>query len=215
MKKLLVGVITALCCFAAAMSAFAGCGQNNDSGADKTAELQTKIEELQTQITELQEENAELKESVKDYNNLVVKIEELQKLIKNHIDEYDSLNYGKQFTIAEAYSLDMITKNDVESVANYYNNDIQYSETLTEKETKAIKEAAAKHLRNSYNTSQAVAEGIIITKFLGNYSGYYAIKFTTKYYTHPAQPLDYWEEICGVQFHITDYDFISIFKINL
>lgn len=217
MKKLLVGVITALCCFAAATSAFAGCGQSSDSGADKTDELQTKIEELQAQVSELREENEELKESVKDNNSLVAEIQDLKEIIKNYVDAEEILKSRNEFALHHAYYLGLIDRSDVESIANYNNNEVDYPEALTEEEAKAIKEAVAENLRNDVLNPfpEAKAEGITIRKFLGNYKGLYAVKLHDSYQFIPTDVPNYWDFRCGVPFHIIGHDYILLYKINL
>lgn len=212
MKKKLVSVILAVCCF---VVVFAGCVEQN---IDKIVELQEQINGLQTRVesleTALEEADGNCGILEQQYYNLSDENRELREIIKKYLDGFDIQIPNGRFTLSEAYGLGLFKREELISIANYYNNEIKYSEELDNTIGESIKELEAERIRNDViePITEAKADGVMIIKYLGCYSGCYVVKITNVYELHPADVPDYWKELDGVRFHCTGYDVIVVFK---
>ena len=123
---------------------------------------------------------------------------------------------GKFYTLQEAYDNGFLTKEDLEQIAYYNNNEIEYPETLDKSVEQKIKEVAAEYLRNRevHPVPQARASGITILKYLGAYSGNYVLMLKNKYDLYPTDIPDIWEDIEEVSFHYIGYYIIAVIKIK-
>lgn len=197
MKKIL-GTCIALFLGVVMMFGVVGCN------ADTQKELQNTIDELQSRIEEMEDRLAEMEEQIRERDE---KIEQLE-------NEIAEKSVGTFYSLQEAYDYGYLTKTDLESVANYLNEEIEYSEALDGEIENAIKEAAAYEIRNRKIEPfpEATAEGFRLTAFYGAYSDSYVIKMRNDYDNLPTDVPNYWEEIGGVQFHFMGHDRVTVWR---
>lgn len=209
----ILSLIMVCCLFAV----FAGC---SDDGTIK--DLQQQIEEMKTQqnsqqdkIDELEQKNGNLINRVDELENendsLANRVEELEKKnvdLMRRVDELEQQAYvGKFYSLDEAYDKSMITRDDLQTIANYHNNLTNCSEELSNLVETLIKGRAAFDLRNDekHPVSEASAQGIRIIKYYGEYNGCYAVILENQYVAYPAEEMDEWQEIDGVKIHYTNW----------
>ncbi|MDE7379459.1 MAG: hypothetical protein K2N14_00260, partial [Clostridia bacterium] len=130
--------------------------------------------------------------------------------------ENDNVPKGELYQLKVAYEMGLLTKDDLEQIAYYNNNNIDCPESLEEPIAKAIKEAEAERLRTDKANPlpEAKAEGVTIHRYYGCYSGNYAVKTSNCYVSYLTDVPDIREEIGGVEFHFTDYYFVCVLKLN-
>lgn len=126
----------------------------------------------------------------------------------------DEVITGAFYTLSEAYNSGYLSKEDLQSIADYLNEEIEFPESLDSEVEKAIKETAAYNIRNRdiEPFPDATAGGIIIVAFYGVYSDNFVIKMRNNYDLHPDDVPSRWEEIGGIQFHFIGYDRVSVWR---
>lgn len=125
-------------------------------------------------------------------------------------------NGGEFYTLREAYNYGYLTQNDLKGIAYYVNNGETHSELSEDYIVNSIKESAAKAMREReiQPNADAKAEGFTIVGYYGNYSSYYVVRVSNEYDLFPTDVPNEWEEIGGVDFHITTYDTIGCCKVG-
>ena len=105
------------------------------------------------------------------------------------------------YTLQEAYDGGMLTVEDLQIIAEYLEKGTSVPEPLSPDIENAIKEVAARDMREKEpdRFSDAKAEDFTITKYYGTYNGCVAFKIEDIYFSHPAVCVD--ETIAGVEFH--------------
>ncbi len=85
---------------------------------------------------------------------------------------------------------------------------------MSEETEQAIKETAARDLRNKGQDSvpEAKAEAFTVVKYYGYYHNCYAVMLNEPYFDFPAVEVDKWGEVGEVAFHITSFYEIKIWK---
>lgn len=126
--------------------------------------------------------------------------------------DFDYMNV-EIIAIDKAFDNEWITQNDLMSIANYHNNNVNL-ESLEDSIASLIKETAAYKMRNDKNHAviEAKQEDFKILKYYGNYNGCYAIILNHPYEDVPAEVINEWVIISDVEFHYTSYDRIVIWK---
>ena len=116
------------------------------------------------------------------------------------------------YTLQEAYDRGYLTKEDLEQIAYYINNGLSCPEPLDSSIEDAIKESAAYEMRNreTHPYPEATADDFTILNYYGSYSDCFVVSMNDCYDLFPADVPNYWEEIGGVQFHITNYNKIRV-----
>ena len=124
---------------------------------------------------------------------------------------------GPFYTLEEAYEAGWLTCADLQDIADLHNNNKQYAEKLDEKIAELVKEDAAWELRYDEKNPivEAKAEDFSILKYYGIYhKDCYVVMLDEPYFYFPAVDVDEWKEIAGVQFHITSFYEIKVWKNN-
>ena len=122
---------------------------------------------------------------------------------------------GAFYTLEEAYEEGWLTQDDLKSIAELHNNNLQYSEKLDEEIARFVKETAAQEARDDEHSpfSNAKAEDFTILKYYGIYhQDCYVVMLDEPYFYFPAVEVDEWKDICGVSFHITSFYEIKVWK---
>ena len=114
-------------------------------------------------------------------------------------DNHDETKLGNFYTLQEAYDGGMLTVEDLQVIAEYHEKGVSVPEPLSPDIENAIKEVAARNLREKESYEDAKAEDFTITKYYGTYNGCVAFKIEDIYFSHPAVCVD--ETIAGVEFH--------------
>ena len=192
------------------------------SACAETDEHENKIDELQQQIAELQQQLDELQQSVEtkdseieDLNEQIEnqnkRIEELLRELRNELSVATNL-----YSLQESYDRGYLTKEDLEQIAYYINNELSYLQPLESSIEYAIKEAAAYKIRNREKEPfpDATADGFTIVEYYGNYSDSFVVRMRDDYDLHPSDVSSYWIEIGGVQFHFVGYDRIAVWRVK-
>ena len=119
----------------------------------------------------------------------------------NHNEETDKTKLGNFYTLQEAYDGGMLTVEDLQVIAEYLENGMSVPEPLSPDIENAIKELAARNLREKEpdRFPDAKAEDFTITKYYGTYNGYVAFTIEDIYTSYAAVCVD--ETIAGVEFH--------------
>ena len=83
--------------------------------------------------------------------------------------------HGEFYTLQEAYDNGLLTKENLEEIACYVNDQLKYPEELDSKVEKKIKNDMAYEIRHAEikPIENAKPEGIYVVAYYGNYSGYY------------------------------------------
>jgi len=133
---------------------------------------------------------------------------------KNVIDEVKKENIGMFRTLQEAYDEGLLTAQDLQTIANYHANGTLPAGELSTEIASAIKELAAKNMRESELTpvEDAKAADFSIIRYYGVYNGSVALMINDPYHEYPAEDLDINETIAGVLFHYTNPNRIIVWK---
>ncbi len=134
--------------------------------------------------------------------------------------EYEPEKKGDFYTLQEAYNLELLTRDDLKSIAYYHNgtgDDESFvplpktPETLSVETENAIKETRAYDFRNmgTHPIKDAKIEDITIHKYYGTYNDCVAVMMYD-YNCYPAVMRD--DSIAGVLFNYSDGNSILIWK---
>lgn len=125
-------------------------------------------------------------------------------------------NLGKFFTLQEAYSKELLTISDLESIAIYHNQNNEPENNLSDNVVSSIKERAAKDMRESKTdpTIDAKASGFSIFKYYGTYSGSVALILRNIYFSYPAEVLSEQETVANITFLYNSPDRIMVWSMN-
>lgn len=119
---------------------------------------------------------------------------------------------GEFYTLKEAYEAGLLTREDLQTIALYYNGGEDVPDPIDARVAASIRESAAQRERLVNHTLEAKARDYEILKFYGEYNGCYAVKFNFPYGQFPAVDVDEWEEIGGIRFHHTTHEPLEIWK---
>lgn len=132
-----------------------------------------------------------------------------------HYDDGSNLKYVKEnstgvtYTLEEAYENGFLKKEDIQKIAYYYDEDnkAEFPVALSENVEKAVKNTfAAEYNADGNPSSEATAEDFTVKKFLGYYYKCCVVEADSALWDPaPTDVPNYREEICGVEFHITNY----------
>ena len=88
--------------------------------------------------------------------------------------------HGEFYTLQEAYDNGLLTKENLEEIACYVNDQLKYPEELDSKVEKKIKNDMAYDFRHrtDHAVKEAKAEGFMIFAFYGEYSGSYIVRIS-------------------------------------
>ncbi len=120
---------------------------------------------------------------------------------------------GQFYTLQEAYNENLLTVEDLQSIANHLNNGTLPADTLGSAIETGIKETAAENMRNDELSPipEAKADGFTV-QYYGTYNGSIAVLLSNAYLNYPAEDLDITIEVAGVSFHYNDPRTIEIWK---
>lgn len=123
---------------------------------------------------------------------------------------------GEIYTLQQSFDNGYLSYEDLESIAYYINNDLSDSRQLDSGIAESIKESAAKRMREDdiEPIPDAKAEGFTIISYYGCYSDCHVVRLRDEYVLRPTNLPDYWKEIGGVNFHITTYDTVGVYRAN-
>lgn len=108
---------------------------------------------------------------------------------------------GEFFTLQQAYDGGYLSREDLQNIASYHNNNKNYPENLKEEIAEAIKKDWAKKLSDSDNSTEVLtAEDIAINEYYGTYSGSVAIIVDRKDAQYIDKYAPYSKEIGEVSF---------------
>lgn len=122
---------------------------------------------------------------------------------------------GTFYSLDEAYENGLLTQDDLQEIADLHNVNVQCAEKLDGEIAEFIKKAAAWKLKNDEKSpiDEAKAEDFTILKYYGVYhQDCYVVVLDEPYFEFPAVEVDEWKEIGGVQFHITSFYEIEVWK---
>lgn len=124
--------------------------------------------------------------------------------------------HGEFYTLEEAYNNGLLTKENLEEIAYYVNDQLKYPEELDSKVEKKIKNDMAYDFRHrtDHAVKEAKAEGFMIFAFYGEYSGSYIVRIRDIYIMTTAYIPHNYEEVGGVDFYYTGHYRIKIWKDN-
>lgn len=122
----------------------------------------------------------------------------------------DLVQYGEFYSLKEAYGQELLTKAELEEIAELYNNNEQHTELLDLDISEKIKFDYYNSVSSQY--AEMKVDDVSIEKFYGVHNGAYAIIIGNPFVFYPAVIVDEWEEIGGVQFHHTGFLRIAIRK---
>ena len=128
-----------------------------------------------------------------------------------------SQTVGTFYSLDEAYQNGWLSQDDLQEIADLHNHGLQSAENLDDKIADCVKETAAWVLKHDEKSPipEAKAEDFTILKYYGVYhQDYYVVMLDEPYFEFPAVIVDEWEEIGGVQFHITSFYEIKVWKQN-
>lgn len=117
---------------------------------------------------------------------------------------------GEFYSLKEAYEQKLLTKADLDEIAELYNNNAQQTESLDLDISEKIKFDYYNSVSSQY--AEMKVDDVSIEKFYGVHNGVYAIIIENPFVNYPAVIVDEWEEIGGVQFHHTGFLRIAIWK---
>lgn len=128
--------------------------------------------------------------------------------------EFEPIDFGKFYTLTEAYENGWLSHDDLTTIANYHNNEVECTDNLDEAIAYNIKATAAYEMRNNYEViiPEAKTEDFKILHYYGSYNGCYAVIMDEPYLDSPAVVLDEWDEVSGVKFHYTNPHRIFVWK---
>lgn len=204
----------------------AACNRNNELSKYKAE----KMTELQAYADEKGENNyseydwAAICKAVTDGKAAIEAAENKPAVTTAFIDakvvidavEREELSMGKFYTLQEAYDEGLLTVDDLQSIANHFNNGTLPADTLSSAIEAVIKETAAENMRNDDLSpiAGAKANDFLILKYFGTYNGSVAVIINDPYHDYPAVELDINETIAGVLFHYTNPNRIVVWKAN-
>ena len=122
---------------------------------------------------------------------------------------------GTFYSLEEAYENGWLTRDDLQEIADLHNANTQCAEKPDGEIAELIKKAAAWELKNDEKSPivEAKAEDFTILKYYGVYhQDCYVVMLDEPYFEFPAVEVDEWKEIGGVQFHITSFYEIKVWK---
>ena len=131
----------------------------------------------------------------------------------NHNEETDKTKLGNFYTLQEAYDGGMLTVEDLQVIAEYHEKGVSVPEPLSPDVENAIKEVAARNMREKENIEDATADGFWIDRYYGTYNGSVAFMISG-YIAYPAVVLDENEIVAGVRFHYTDPNRIMVWALK-
>ncbi len=198
MKKLILSLMAVAVIFAVAL-----CGCN--AGAD-----------LQKRVDALEESNSRLEEMVDE-------LERENDLLWDMMSEM-GLKEGEFYTLQEAYDAGWLTQEDLKSIAYYHNGgregneeimgedyqpQLKTPEVIDKMTELSIKQTYCDNLRKQDN---AKPSGVTIERYYGAYNGCYAVVLDSIYVVYPADVINEWEIIGGVNINYYDYLSFRIWK---
>lgn len=120
---------------------------------------------------------------------------------------------GIFYSLQDAYDQGLLTIHDLQSIANYLNNGLVNADVLNAEVEKAIKETAAKDMRNDKLNPihEAMAEGFTV-QYYGTYNGGIAVLLSNRYLNYSTEELDITIDVAGVRFKYNDPRTIEFWK---
>ena len=128
-------------------------------------------------------------------------------------DNHDETKLGNFYTLQEAYDGGMLTVEDLQVIAEYHEKGVSVPEPLSPDIENAIKEVAARNLREKENIEDATADGFWIYRYYGTYNECVAFMIRG-YILYTAEDLDENEIIAGVRFHYNDPNRIMVWSLE-
>ena len=120
---------------------------------------------------------------------------------------------GKFWTLQEAYDKELLTVEDLESIAGYLNTQTNCEPPLRVEQTLKIKEDYAEMRRNLIGSkSKMTSEDSIIHAYFGTYGDCIALFIDSTDDIYFAVDVDEWVKIGGVDFHYVIYYEITIYE---
>lgn len=178
--------------------------------ADETAEaiesLKKQIAELQTLIKNLTDKYTEDNEALTEQ---IKKLQEENKKLSDRLNMLEHQNaYGYFYTLQEAYDKGLLENGDLVQIADYANQNLQFTEELNSSILNKIKVDMASELRNRETgpIKDAIVEEIYLISYYGEYNGSYVIILGNNYEIYPTEPINNRIEIDGVKINITKYE---------
>lgn len=217
-KRLLRVSLCAILVFAAI--GFGACTTPKDTKEEQknqTAEIVQKddetLKQLQEQIAELQKRISDYQQQITDFNQQMNDFQNDIERLLNRINMLEiEVSYGTFFTLREAYDKGILVKSDLEQIAYYNNENVHFLQTIDDGVEAKIKHDWAIDLMKY--TEYAEAEGVSVIRYYGEFSGSHIVRINDIYTSYYTEPVDFWEEIDGVSFHITYHDSILVWKAN-
>ena len=120
--------------------------------------------------------------------------------------------YGNFYTLEEAYNNGLLTKENLEEIAYYINENLNYPKALNRITEKKIKNDMAYKISCEMNIEKAEARDVFIKAYYGEYSGCYVVRIDYEYWAYPAFPVNKWLEIDGVKIHIIYPELYTVWK---
>ena len=113
-----------------------------------------------------------------------------------------------------SYDNGLLTKENLEEIACYVNDQLKYPEELDSKVEKKIKNDMAYEIRHAEikPIENAKPEGIYVVAYYGNYSGYYVVRIRSDYRLTTTDVPSYWVNIGGVDIHIRGHEVFYVWK---
>ncbi|MBE7078780.1 MAG: hypothetical protein E7380_02830 [Clostridiales bacterium] len=125
--------------------------------------------------------------------------------------EEKDLIEGSFYSLEEAYENGWLTEENLEDIAGYHNNGIQYPERLNEEILVRIKTDWAKKLREDKTNpiSNVTADEINVYKYYGTYGDCVVIMLDYSLAEYPAEYIPSTIEIGGITFNFSHPRYIS------
>lgn len=120
--------------------------------------------------------------------------------------------HGEFYTLEEAYNNGLLTKENLEEIAYYINENLNYPKALNRITEKKIKNDMAYKISCEMNIEKAEARDVFIKAYYGEYSGCYVVRIDYEYWAYPAFPVSKWLEIDGVKIHIIYPELYTVWK---
>lgn len=118
------------------------------------------------------------------------------------------------YTLQEAYDKEMLTVENLQSIAGYHEANTSTSEEINPENANRIKEIAARIMREDESdpVDDAKAEDFSIIRYYGCYNGSVVFMIDDPYHMYPAVELDINEVIAGISFYYIDPNRILVWK---
>ena len=121
---------------------------------------------------------------------------------------------GKFYSLKSAYQEGYITKDDLKSIAYYFNTYNVQRPTINSQVESAIKQVLCDEHNARYQDTEFLAtpDDFSVPLYFGKYGNCYAVSVDSTHWDYTAEIIDKWEYIDGVGIHYQGHYVIEIFK---